>query len=605
MSTIPNRYVAELMTDVPTPEELECLHIDPSTLCPEDLKSYNILRVRVQAQYYKLISAIRRYNHLYYIESAPEISDEEYDLLFHLLETLETKLPKDLVDEHSPTKCVGSPMLNQDTYKHIVDMYSLSNAYTEDHLRTFSKKFSQYPSNEFYCDYKLDGVAVELVYRGGQMFLALTRGDGKFGLNITEHANKITNIPTYIPDRKLLVVHGEVVMHRSDFNNLNINNQYATARNLVSGIINSKDVEDERHTYLKFYAWNCFKFDEDSKYNYHSSKMKLLTSLGFQIPKGHVYQSIDQMMDYINDTAKMRNYTIPYFIDGVVIKHNLITVQLNLGFNNRSPLWAIAWKFKALGDDTSITNIKWNIGRTGKLTPVASIEPIRVDGVKISEVTLNNAQYVLHNRIGIGTKVRVIRSADVIPKIDQVIEPSDVVSVPDVCPICGTQLNMVGPELRCPNRSCTGTFTAYLKYIVSKDVLNVYGVGPEAINDIVTNDQLHTFLDLFTTPIPKDTKSPLARLLSRCASVSLSEFLLLLCIPHVGKAAINRITIYVKTVCELIDVLTDPDKLNEFPVSDRIKNNLLDWYAQPANKSIIDQLRQQHILPSIIGDDRV
>ena len=605
MSITTSPSVAILLADIPTDEELALLCVDPTTLEQDELHNYNILRIHVQAQYYKLISAIRRHNHLYYVESAPEISDEEYDLLFHTLEVIESKLPKDMVDDHSPTKCVGSPLLNQDTYKHIVDMYSLSNAYTEDHLRTFSKKFSKFPDNEFYCDYKLDGVAIELVYRSGKMFLALTRGDGKYGLDITDHADKITNIPKCIPDRQLLVVHGEVVMHRADFNNLNINNQYATARNLVSGIINSKDVEDERHIYLRFYAWNCFKFDPTVKYNYHASKMKLLTSLGFQIPKGQVYQSIDQMMDYINDTAKMRNYTIPYFIDGVVIKHNLITVQLNLGFNNRSPLWAIAWKFKALGDDTSITNIKWNIGRTGKLTPVASIEPIRVDGVKISEVTLNNAQYVTSNRIGVGARVRVIRSADVIPKIDQVIEPSEHVVLPEVCPTCGTQLNLVGPELRCPNRSCAGTFTAYLKYIASKDVLNIHGIGPEAINDIVASDQLHTFLDLFTTPIPADTKSPLARLLYRCSTVSLSEFLLLLCIPHVGRAAINRITIYVKTVSELIDVLLDPDKLNEFPVSDRIKNNLIAWYEQPDHKSTIDYLIQHNILPGIMGDVHV
>lgn len=563
-----------------------------------------------QSQYQHLVSELKRHADLYYKKHTPEISDQEYDSLFHEVRLIE-KLHPDWIDPTSPTQTVGqdetTPGFNK--IHHVLRMYSLDNVFTQDDLKRFYKRFAALRHekgvesvDQYYLDYKVDGVAVELIYVRGRLVTAISRGDGYWGTEITQNVYTIANIPQFIRTKDTISIHGEVVVHTSDFYAYNREMEaqkkdtFASARNYAAGSLFQKDPEITRKRLLKFYAWGFFPLCKPTLPR--DKQIEYLRTYGFNTPVGQICTSVNEMLSFINETARIR-HTLSYEIDGMVIKQNNAEYQQTIGWNNRAPLWATAWKFTADGANTTIRAIKWQVGKSGRLTPVAQIVPVTINGVTISECSLYNADVIEKNKVGTGSKVHVIRSGDVIPKIDNFLSEGKDVSIPTTCPYCGSELNRLAAELRCTNPECTGRFISFLSFVVSRDVLNIKGIGPALITEIVTSGTLTNFLDMFTPLVSKSNKVPqelLDKLVARMQTINMMELLIILGIPNMGRAIATKLATEVITIQGFIDLMHNELRLNSIYVNENTKRNLRLWYKNPKNQKLLEKLQELHLV---------
>lgn len=563
-----------------------------------------------QSQYQHLVSELKRHADLYYKKHTPEISDQEYDSLFHEVRLIE-KLHPDWIDPTSPTQTVGQDETTPGFTKihHVLRMYSLDNVFTQDDLKRFYKRFAALRHekgvesvDQYYLDYKVDGVAVELIYVRGRLVTAISRGDGYWGTEITQNVYTIANIPQFIRTKDTISIHGEVVVHTSDFYAYNREMEaqkkdtFASARNYAAGSLFQKDPEITRKRLLKFYAWGFFPLCKPTLPR--DKQIEYLRTYGFNTPVGQICTSVNEMLSFINETARIR-HTLSYEIDGMVIKQNNAEYQQIIGWNNRAPLWATAWKFTADGANTTIRAIKWQVGKSGRLTPVAQIVPVTINGVTISECSLYNADVIEKNKVGIGSKVHVIRSGDVIPKIDNFLSEGKDVSIPTTCPYCGSSLNRLAAELRCTNSECTGRFISFLSFVVSRDVLNIKGIGPALITEIVTSGTLTNFLDMFTPLVSKSNKVPqelLDKLVARMQTINMMELLMILGIPNMGRAIATKLATEVITIQGFIDLMHNELRLNSIYVNENTKRNLRLWYKNPKNQKLLEKLQELHLV---------
>ena len=434
------------------------------------------------------------------------------------------------------------------------------------------------------------------------MVTAISRGDGYWGTEITQNVYTIANIPQFIRTKDTISIHGEVVVHTSDFYAYNREMEaqkkdtFASARNYAAGSLFQKDPEITRKRLLKFYAWGFFPLCQPTLPR--DKQIEYLRTYGFNTPVGQICTSVNEMLSFINETARIR-HTLSYEIDGMVIKQNNAEYQQIIGWNNRAPLWATAWKFTADGANTTIRSIKWQVGKSGRLTPVAQIVPVTINGVTISECSLYNADVIEKNKVGTGSKVHVIRSGDVIPKIDNFLSEGKDVSIPTTCPYCGSSLNRLAAELRCTNPECTGRFISFLSFVVSRDVLNIKGIGPALIAEIVTSGTLTNFLDMFTPLVSKSNKVPqelLDKLVARMQTINMMELLMILGIPNMGRAIATKLATEVITIQGFIDLMHNELRLNSIYVNENTKRNLRLWYKNPKNQKLLEKLQELHLV---------
>ena len=563
-----------------------------------------------QSQYQHLVSELKRHADLYYKQHTPEISDQEYDSLFHEARLIE-KLHPDWIDPTSPTQTVGqdetTPGFNK--IHHVLRMYSLDNVFTQDDLRRFYKRFAALRHekgislvDQYYLDYKVDGVAVELIYVRGRLVTAISRGDGYWGTDITKNIYMIANIPQFIRTRDTISIHGEVVVHTSDFYAYNREMErqkkevFSSARNYAAGSLFQKDPLITKRRLLKFYAWGFFPLCQQTLPR--DKQIEYLRSYGFNTPIGQICTTINEMLSFINETARIR-HTLSYEIDGMVIKQNNAEYQQIVGWSNRAPLWATAWKFTADGADTTVKEIKWQVGKSGKLTPVAQIIPVTINGVTISECSLYNAETIEKNNVGTGAKVHVIRSGDVIPKIDQFYSKGKEIFIPTKCPYCNSDLIRVAADLRCTNRECTGRFISFLSYVVSRNVLNIQGIGPALITEIVNSGTLTNFLDMFNPIVAKSNKIPqelLDKLVARMQTINMMELLMVLNIPGMGRAIATKLATEVVNIDGFIDLMHNKLRLESIYVNNATKDNLRNWFADTENQKLLQQINQLHLV---------
>lgn len=549
-------------------------------------------------EYLELSKKLQHYSDCYYTKFTSEISDQEYDELFDKVKDILKVHPEWKTD--SPVTSVGTnDFSGRKKNKHIVRMYSLDKIYTPADLNKYYKRFSELRSKDgklvdtYYLDYKLDGVSLELVYINGKLTTATTRGDGKCGIDVTNQALNIVNIPHFICTRGTMVIHGEVVVHKYDFYNFNRthNTKISTPRHYAASSLITLDPEVIKERALKFYGWGCFPPLSSSLPR--NIQIEHLNKFGFNTPVGKICSNVTEMMSFINETARIRN-TLPYEIDGVVIKQNEDKYQKKLGWNEHAPLWAVAWKFTSNGAITNITDITWNVGRTGKLTPVASITPVMVNGVTISKCSLSNADIVQKNEAGKGSSVRVILAGDVIPKINTYITASKDVFIPEKCPVCDTVLERVRNDLYCPNRDCKGRLISLLTYIAGKDVLNIHWLGADTVKEMVSSGIIQAFTDLFTPMVSKSKKVSqelLDRLVKRMQSLNMMELLMILGIPHMGRALAVKLAAEVLNIDGLINLFTNRIRFESVYISDMMKETLKKWYADEYNQKLLLKLK--------------
>ena len=508
---------------------------------------------------------INNHNYQYYVLDNPIISDSEYDKLLKELELIEKKYPEFIVPE-SPTQRIGAqPIESFGTVTHRITMMSLANAMSDDELKAFDerlkKKLNSAEEIEYIIEPKLDGLAVELIYENGKFINGSTRGDGNTGEDITSNLKTIKGIPLILRDDiislpDLMEVRGEVFIRKEDFELLNAkrsqsNKQpFANARNAAAGSLRQLDPKITAKRSLSIYCYQAGIVD-GINLNTHSEFLERLKSWGLPVnPEIKIVKGIEKAIQFHKKLETIRN-EFPYEIDGSVIKVNSLSIRNKLGVRSRSPRWAIAGKFKAQQVTTIINDIFTSVGRTGAITPVAKLQPVEVGGVTVTNATLHNQDEIDRKDIRIGDTVIIERSGDVIPKVIKVIqekrtEDAKVYHLPDHCPECNNQLMRPENEVvfRCPNYSCPAKIKGNIKHFVSKNALDMDGLGEKLIDQLVNERIIKKVDDLFR--IKKNQLANLERMGDKSADniidsinnsklTSFSRFIYALGIRHVGE----------------------------------------------------------------------
>lgn len=563
---------------------------------------YGITNMNKQ-EYVQLVHQLNEYSRMYHLDNSSPIPDSEYDMLYKKMVEYEVNHPENVIKE-SPSQRVGEPTDNKfDKVKHLFRMYSLENAFTKEDIEKYLKRFAGLRKtfgstkvDNYYVDYKMDGLSCELIYDDGRLKMALTRGNGLEGEDVTANVMTIPNVPHEIRYHDQLVVQGEVVVHREDF--LAVNNDrkhkglplFSNCRNYASGSLRQKDPEITKERDLKFYAWKLYV--PGAKKMTHEQSVQVLIKLGFSVPKGTICTNIDEILNTINEINHLRS-KLPFDIDGAVIKQNDPDFYKAIGWNNHAPLFNIAYKFVAQELPTTITAINWSMGRSGKLTPVAVIEPVTLSGAIINNVTLNNADYIEKNRIAVGTEVLVKRSAEVIPKIAAVTNIKGNVTFPSVCPFCGSKLVRNGPELKCVNPDCKEKLIMQLSFLISKDCMNIKGYGEKFIREAVNSETFTKFTDIFQSC---DTKSKTIKqtdlndLINKARNITLADLLTVIGIPNCGRSVAFKLVEEEYTLAGVKKLFLDNFRMRYLTISNSSRNNILKWVSNPKNMEFLDTL---------------
>ena len=465
----------------------------------------------------ELREQIHHHNYRYYVLDDPEISDAEYDRLFDELSHLEKKYPA-LITPDSPTQRVGAAPLEEfKTVRHSLPMLSLNKATSEAEFLDFHRRvldLSGAPEKEisYTVEPKFDGLAVELAFNNGVFSLGATRGDGVIGEDVTLNLRTIKSVPLrlmgdHIPD--LLEVRGEVIMNKKDFENLNRKRAqleeplFANPRNAAAGSVRQLDPRVTSTRPLNLFAYGIGRV-EGIELAEHWDSIRLLKALGFKISQ-HVElcRTVEQVTAYYGKILELRD-DLPYEIDGIVIKVNTFHLQARLGELSRSPRWAVAWKFPAQQENTFIRDIIVSVGRTGALTPVAILEPVRVGGVEVSRASLHNEDEVNKKGVRIGDTVVVQRAGDVIPEVVKVIESKRTgnerkFTMPDTCPVCGSKVERPPGEAvhRCTGIACPAQIKENLAHFVSKGAMDMDGLGFKFLEQMVDKKMIRDQADLY------------------------------------------------------------------------------------------------------------
>ncbi|KYG66763.1 DNA ligase (NAD(+)) LigA [Bdellovibrio bacteriovorus] len=467
----------------------------------------------------ELKKLIAHHDYLYHVMDNPEITDFEYDKLFNELLELEKKNASfDISD--SPSQRVGStPLSAFEKAAHRLPMLSLANSYSPEDIFDFDervKKFlNQSEDIEYLCEPKFDGLSMELIYEGGRFVKALTRGDGTVGEDVTQNIRTIKSLPLKLSTKtppELLEVRGEVLMLKQDFARLNEAQQengqqtFANPRNASAGSVRQLDSRITASRPLRFYAYalgatDGIEFATQKSIQDYFAEVGLPTLRNTELVR--ICKGAQAVVDYYHDVEKLRP-ELPFDIDGIVVKVNSLRLQDDLGLVARSPRWATAAKFKPEQSTTIIENIVIQVGRTGALTPVAIMKPVKVGGVTVTNATLHNQDEINRKDVRIGDTIVIQRAGDVIPEVVSVIlekRPKNSVPffIPKNCPVCGTEVIKNEDEVvsRCPNPLCIAVVKESLKHFVARRAMNIDKVGDRLIETLVDNKLLSRFSDFY------------------------------------------------------------------------------------------------------------
>lgn len=538
-------------------------------------------------QYRDLIRRVRELDYHYYVLDSPLLTDFEYDKLYSELLELEKKHP-DWVAPDSPTQRVGGKVLDEfEKIAHRIPMLSLQNSYNIEELRDFDQRAKRelgLKANEeieYFAEPKLDGLAMELIYEKGRLTGALTRGDGTTGESVLHNVVTIRGLPTDIVDlhkTDIFEVRGEILMYKKDF--LELNNQqveegetpFANPRNAAAGSIRQLDSSIAASRPLRFFAYSL---GESSRaFKTQADLMSYLAKHGFHTA-GQIARpcsGIDTACDYYLDIEKKRS-SLPFEIDGIVVKVNSFAIQRELGFVARSPRWATAAKFKPEQSQTRVNDILIQVGRTGALTPVAIMEPVKVGGVTITNATLHNQDEVDRKDVRIGDTVIIHRAGDVIPEIVSVVmdkRPKNAkpFRLPERCPVCDSVVSRAEGEVvtRCVNRQCPAVLSESIKHFVGRRAMNADGLGDRIIEALIKAGYIKRFSDLYR--LKKSDVLSLERQGEKSAQniidsieltkkTTLPRLIYALGIRHVGEATAKTLARRFGTVEALLDASQD------------------------------------------------
>ena len=565
-----------------------------------------------------LRSELNDHNYRYYVLDDPVISDAEYDRLLRELQSLEDTHPE-LITDDSPTQRVGAlPLEGFGNIEHRIPMQSLANAMDSDELLAFHdrliRRLGKEQAIEYIAEPKLDGLAVELVYENGQFVNGSTRGDGTTGEDITQNLKTIRAIPLALRVETqsapaLLEVRGEVFISKDDFKKLNKQQEendkpvFANPRNAAAGSLRQLDSGITATRPLSIFCYQAGVV-EGTTFETHSEFLAALQNWGFPVnPEIKILNGIEEAITFHSNLKSHRN-SLPYEIDGSVIKVNNYALREELGVRSRSPRWAIAGKFKAQQETTVIEDIVLSVGRTGAVTPVAKLQPVKVGGVVVSNVTLHNQDEIDRKDIRVGDTVLIQRAGDVIPQVVKVIKekrPSNTspFKMTNTCPECDHDVYRPEDEVvaRCQNLSCPAQVKRRIEHFVSKNAMDIDGVGEKLIDQLVEKNLVKSVDDLYRLTL--DQLSELERMAEKSAKNTISainnsksttfhRFVYALGIRNVGehvakvleKSFTGNIEIFMKTNAE---VLEDIDEVG--PI---VAETIVKFWADETNVNIVN-----------------
>lgn len=585
-------------------------------------------REEAQTRMIELVEALHRHNYLYHTLDAPEISDSEYDGLFNELKELEAQWPE-LKSVSSPTARVGAPVLESlDRRPHRTRMYGLENVFNHGELETFlvrTRKGVEAPTLElaYWCDPKLDGLALELVYEYGALTSAITRGDGEVGEDVTAQARVIRNIPLQLlpgqPVPPLVEVRGEVVIFRRDFQRINDERArrgerlLANPRNAAAGSLRQLDVNVTASRPLRFLAYSLGSADwgDTRPPETQAGLMTSLSTWGFQTPPdGKLCHSLAMITTYV-DNAKAHRDDFPMEIDGVVLKLNELGLQAALGFTGHAPRFAIAYKFPAEEKATLLQNIEVQTGRTGAMTPVAILEPVNVGGAVVGRASLHNEEEIKALDVRIGDTVYVRRAGDVIPdivRVDKSKRPanSEPYIFPSRCQVCGELAHREPEEAiwRCTNNSCPAIISSSARHFARS--LDMDGVGDRMVERLVEAGMVMSPVDiLFLTEadimslerLGEKTAAKIIRQIdSAKARATLPKLINALGIRHVGIRTAQDLAEFFGSLDAL--EAADLEALTHVPgVGPEVAAAIIFFFSSPANRHSLERLRMAGVWP--------
>jgi len=567
---------------------------------------------------------IRQHNYRYHVLDDPEVPDAEYDRLMRQLQAIESEYPE-LVTEDSPTQRVGdTPISAFGTVQHQVPMLSLDNAFAPDELREFHRRVTDRLELEegadelrYAAEPKLDGAAVSLLYENGQLVRGATRGDGTTGEDITHNVRTIDAIPLRLMGGDFpatLEVRGEVFMPKAGFEAYNKNAEQAgektfvNPRNAAAGSLRQLDPKLTAERPLDMYVYSVGRIDGGELPETHSEVIRRLKSWGLKTcPESAVVEGVEGCLAYYEALGAKRE-SLPYEIDGIVYKVDNLLQQRELGFVSRAPRWAIAHKFPAQEELTTVEGVEFQVGRTGAVTPVARLKPVFVGGVTVSNATLHNIDELHRKDVRVGDTVTIRRAGDVIPEVVGVIasrrpKGTSTVQLPKQCPVCGSAVTRESDEAvaRCNGGLyCSAQRAEALKHFVSRKAMDIEGLGSKLIEQLVAVDRIKTPADIFQ--LEKDELAEMERMGEKSAenlvnsieesrSTTLERFLYSLGIREVGEATASALASYFGKL-DAIQQATEEELVEVPDVGPIVASRIRSFFDEGHNRDVIRALQK-------------
>ena len=560
----------------------------------------------------EIIELLNKYAYEYYTLDKPSVEDAEYDRLMQGLIRIESSHPE-WVRLDSPTRKIGGEVISEfEKVTHRVPMMSLGNVFNEEEIRDFDEKVSKvFPNHEYVCELKIDGLAFNLEYKDGVFVRAATRGNGVVGEDITHNVKTIKSIPHVLKEKVDLDIRGEIYMSKKSFNKLNERqkekgeNIFQNPRNAAAGSIRQLDSSVAASRGLDVFLYHY----PETPFKTHYETLMYMKKLGFVVnPNIRLCKNIDEVLSFIHEWTEKRN-TLPYEIDGIVIKVNDIEQQRELGFTAKVPKWATAYKFPPEHVLTKLTDIIFTVGRTGQITPNAVLEPVRVMGSTISRATLHNSDYCVEKDIRIGDYVYIYKAGDVIPAVDRVEikrrngteKPFEMIKY---CPMCGSNLvqknGMV--DYFCENIHCPARKIEGLIHFVSRGAMNILGLGDRIMEDFFNYGYIKEFSDIYKLDKYKEELTLLEgfgnksieailKSIEESKQNSLDRLLFALGINGIGAKTAKLLCKYYTTIDSLIDA-TEEELATIRDIGPTLSINIVNYFKDEKNIGEINELRK-------------
>ncbi|SFE88794.1 NAD-dependent DNA ligase LigA [Alteribacillus iranensis] len=574
----------------------------------------------------ELRNLLEKYGHHYYVLDAPLVPDAEYDAKMQELIKLEEEYPE-LKTSDSPTVRIGGPPLDAFVkVRHDVPMMSLGNAFSEQDLRDFDRRIHQAINKEvsYICELKIDGLAVSLTYENGRFVRGATRGDGTTGEDITSNLKTVRSIPLRLQEEVNMEVRGEVFMPKYSFERLNDAKEkagevlFANPRNAAAGSLRQLDPKIAAKRNLDIYLY-AIGDDKGRGLKTHQEALSYMKELGLKTnPESKYCDDIEEVLEYVKSWVEHRN-DLNYEIDGIVIKVNDLSQQQELGFTAKSPRWAIAYKFPAEEVVTTLEGITLSVGRTGVVTPTAQLSPVQVAGTTVKRASLHNEDLIREKDIKIGDQVVIKKAGDIIPEVVRVLDElrsgkEEDFFMPEECPACGSDLVRLEEEvaLRCVNPQCPAQMKESLIHFVSRDAMNIDGLGEKVIQQLFEHRLVAGIDDLYK--LDRDELLQLERMgeksvqnLLNAIEVSkensLEKLIFGLGIRFVGSKAARTLAEHFETM-DRLRTATYEDLISIYEIGNKMADSIVSYFDNPEANDLLDKLKDLGLNMTYLGPKR-